>query len=51
MQDPTDLIGDDVLGPEENIYEKDFDHSLIEERLNRLHNLYGNGGGAGASAG
>ena len=42
MQDPTDLIGDDVLEPEVNLYGADFDQTLIEERLKHLHNLYGN---------
>ena len=44
IQDPTDLIGDDVLEPEVNLYGADFDQSLIEERLKHLHNLYGNNG-------
>ena len=44
MQDPTDLIGDDVLEPEVNLYGADFDQSMIEERLKHLHNLYGNNG-------
>ena len=43
MQDPAELIGDDVYESEVNLYGEDFDPSLIEERLKRLHNLYGNG--------
>ena len=45
MQDPTDLIGDDVLEPEVNLYGADFDQSTIEETLRHLHSIYGNGGG------
>ena len=45
MQDPTDLIGDDVLEPEVNLYGCDLDQSDIEKRLKHLHNLYGNNGG------
>ena len=45
MQDPTDLIGDDVLEPEVSLYGTDLDQSDIEKRLKHLHNLYGNNGG------
>ena len=45
MQDPTDLIGEDVLEREENLYGADFDQSLIEERLKHLHSLCRNEGG------
>ena len=49
MQDPTDLIGDDVLEPEVNLYGADFDETMIEERLKHLHNLYGNNTGGWVS--